>query len=190
MHRSAIAGAAPLRALRDADSEVRRPCQSAGGTRRPCGSSQSSRGHSVAQVARPSGPWHTRLHGGRADGRRRGAANRHECHCAFSLPCTPSTSQFILRVCSSFRVWPLGFTHCCGTDRQGRFKVLRLTVKKRMRATLDAIRAELMRRRRESVAIVGKDVARNNFPVCPKELGCAVRRKTCRLASQTSGLQR
>ena len=50
----------------------------------------------------------------------------------------------------------LGFTHCCGTDRQGRFKVVRLTVKKRMRATLAAIRAELMRRRDESVAIVGK----------------------------------
>jgi hypothetical protein len=26
----------------------------------------------------------------------------------------------------------LGFTHCCGTDRQGRFQVTRLTVKKRM----------------------------------------------------------
>ena len=50
----------------------------------------------------------------------------------------------------------LGFTHCCGTDRQGRFQVLRLTVKKRMRATLQAIRSELMRRRHESVAIVGK----------------------------------
>ena len=50
----------------------------------------------------------------------------------------------------------LGFTHCCGTDRQGRFQVTRLTVKKRMRATLEAIRAELMRRRHESVAIVGK----------------------------------
>ena len=50
----------------------------------------------------------------------------------------------------------LGFTHCCGTDRQGRFKVVRLTVKERMRATLEAIRAELMRRRHESVAIVGK----------------------------------
>ncbi len=50
----------------------------------------------------------------------------------------------------------LGFTHCCGTDRHGRFKVVRLTVKRRMRATLDAIRVELMRRRHESVAIVGK----------------------------------
>nr|WP_255632120.1 group II intron reverse transcriptase/maturase [Rhodoferax sp. U2-2l] len=44
----------------------------------------------------------------------------------------------------------------CGIDRQGRFQVTRLTVKKRMRATLEAIRAELMRRRHESVAIVGK----------------------------------
>ena len=50
----------------------------------------------------------------------------------------------------------LGFTHCCGIDRQGRFKVIRLTMKKRMRATLKAIRVELMRRRHESVAIVGK----------------------------------
>src|SRR5450830_284111 len=50
----------------------------------------------------------------------------------------------------------LGFTHCCGADRQGRFKVIRLTVKKRMRATLKEIRAQLMRRRHESVAIVGK----------------------------------
>lgn len=54
----------------------------------------------------------------------------------------------------------LGFTHCCGTDRQGPFQVTRLTVKKRMRATLQAIRAELMRRRHESVAIVGKWVNR------------------------------
>lgn len=50
----------------------------------------------------------------------------------------------------------LGFTHCCGIDRGGRFKVIRLTVKKRMRATLAEIRAELMRRRHESVSIVGK----------------------------------
>jgi len=35
----------------------------------------------------------------------------------------------------------LGFTHCCGTDRQGRFQVTRLTVKKRMRATLEGKRA-------------------------------------------------
>ena len=34
----------------------------------------------------------------------------------------------------------LGFTHCCGTNRRGRFQLVRLTVKKRMRATLTAIR--------------------------------------------------
>jgi len=49
----------------------------------------------------------------------------------------------------------LGFTHCCGQDRQGRFRVVRLTVKKRMRATLTAIRETLLRRRHEPVSIVG-----------------------------------
>ena len=49
----------------------------------------------------------------------------------------------------------LGFTHCCGTNRQGRFQVIRLTAKKRMRTTLAAIRAELMRRRHEPVSVVG-----------------------------------
>ncbi len=34
----------------------------------------------------------------------------------------------------------LGFTHCCSVSRRGDFQVLRLTVKKRMRATLLAIR--------------------------------------------------
>jgi len=41
----------------------------------------------------------------------------------------------------------LGFTHCCSTKRSGDFQVLRLTAKKRMRATLLAIRDELQRRR-------------------------------------------
>ena len=50
----------------------------------------------------------------------------------------------------------LGFTHCCSTDRQGRFKVVRLTMKKRMRATLKVIRATLTRRRHEPVAVVGQ----------------------------------
>ncbi len=30
----------------------------------------------------------------------------------------------------------LGFIHCCGTNRQGRFQVIGLTAKKRMRTTL------------------------------------------------------
>ena len=50
----------------------------------------------------------------------------------------------------------LGFTHCCGTDLQGKFQVVRLTAKKRMRATLTAIREKLYQRRHEPVPIVGK----------------------------------
>jgi RNA-directed DNA polymerase len=49
----------------------------------------------------------------------------------------------------------LGFTHCCGTDQQGKFQVVRLTAKKRMRVTLTAIRDKLYQRRHEPVPIVG-----------------------------------
>ncbi|MHC8361916.1 reverse transcriptase domain-containing protein [Pseudomonas sp. LS2P72] len=54
----------------------------------------------------------------------------------------------------------LGFTHCCSTNRSGGFQILRLTVKKRMRATLLAIRDELKRRRHESVQVVGQWLTR------------------------------
>lgn len=54
----------------------------------------------------------------------------------------------------------LGFTHCCGKDRQGRFQVVRLTAKKRMRATLMSLRQTLMRRRHEAIATVGSWLAR------------------------------
>jgi len=51
----------------------------------------------------------------------------------------------------------LGFTHCCGRRRNdGGFKIVRLTIKKRMRTTLAAIRGTLMRRRHEPVAVVGR----------------------------------
>ena len=50
----------------------------------------------------------------------------------------------------------LGFTHCCSTTREGLFQVRRLTVKKRMRAKIAQIRVELMRRRHQPVAVVGK----------------------------------
>jgi group II intron reverse transcriptase/maturase len=51
----------------------------------------------------------------------------------------------------------LGFTHCCSKRRSnGDFKIVRLTIKKRMRATLAAIRETLMRRRHESVPVVGR----------------------------------
>ena len=50
----------------------------------------------------------------------------------------------------------LGFTHCCGTDQQGKFQVVRLTAKKRMRATMTAIREKLFQRRHEPVPVVGR----------------------------------
>ena len=50
----------------------------------------------------------------------------------------------------------LGFTHCCSKTRQGYFKILRLTMKKRMRATLAAIRVELRRKLHAPVAQVGR----------------------------------
>lgn len=53
----------------------------------------------------------------------------------------------------------LGFTHCCGRYSGG-FKIVRLTIKKRMRATLAAIRDTLMRRRHEPVPVVGRWLGR------------------------------
>jgi group II intron reverse transcriptase/maturase len=49
----------------------------------------------------------------------------------------------------------LGFTHCCSKTRQGGFKILRLTAKKRLRATLAAIRETLKRKRHEPIGQVG-----------------------------------
>lgn len=40
----------------------------------------------------------------------------------------------------------LGFTHCCGTSRKGKFMVLRLTSAKRLRGKLQAVKIELRRR--------------------------------------------
>ena len=50
----------------------------------------------------------------------------------------------------------LGLTHCCSQNRQGWYEIQRLTVKKRMRLTLRAIRETLMRRRHEPVAVLGR----------------------------------
>jgi RNA-directed DNA polymerase len=50
----------------------------------------------------------------------------------------------------------LGFTHSCGETRQGKFIVLRQPMKKRMRAKLKEIKAELRRRLHDPVADVGK----------------------------------
>ncbi len=53
------------------------------------------------------------------------------------------------------RCFKPALTHCCGTNQQGKFQVVRLTAKKRMRATLTAIRDKLCQRRHEPVPIVG-----------------------------------
>lgn len=50
----------------------------------------------------------------------------------------------------------LGFTHCCGQTRAGGFKIVRLTIRKRMRATLQAIRHKLKRRMHEQVKVTGR----------------------------------
>jgi group II intron reverse transcriptase/maturase len=50
----------------------------------------------------------------------------------------------------------LGFTHICGRTRAGKFKVLRQTMKKRMRAKLKALKAELRARMHDPVPEVGR----------------------------------
>ncbi len=53
----------------------------------------------------------------------------------------------------------LGFTHICGKTRKGKFAVLRQTIKKRMRAKLQAIKSELRRRMHDPVPEVGNWLA-------------------------------
>ena len=50
----------------------------------------------------------------------------------------------------------LGFTHICGTNRQGRFTVQRQTIRKRMQAKLKAISIELRRRMHDPLESVGQ----------------------------------
>jgi group II intron reverse transcriptase/maturase len=50
----------------------------------------------------------------------------------------------------------LGFTHCCGQTRQGKFMVLRLTSAKRLRAKLHAVKDELRRRMHRPIAEQGQ----------------------------------
>lgn len=50
----------------------------------------------------------------------------------------------------------LGFTHCCGTTRKGSFKIVRLTIRKRMNAKLKDIRDRVKRRMHEPVKVIGK----------------------------------
>jgi group II intron reverse transcriptase/maturase len=53
----------------------------------------------------------------------------------------------------------LGFTHCCGKNRKGSFRLLRLTIAKRLRAKLKQIKLELRRRMHEGIAAVGRWLA-------------------------------
>ena len=50
----------------------------------------------------------------------------------------------------------LGFTHCCGQTRKGKFMVLRLTSAKRLRAKLQAVKLELRRRMHHPIPEQGK----------------------------------
>jgi group II intron reverse transcriptase/maturase len=49
----------------------------------------------------------------------------------------------------------LGFTHLCGKTKRGRFLVLRQTIRKRMQAKLQEVKAELRRRMHDPVPEVG-----------------------------------
>jgi group II intron reverse transcriptase/maturase len=53
----------------------------------------------------------------------------------------------------------LGFTHCCAKGKQGTFRVLRLTMAKRLRAKLKQIKVELGRRMHSGIAAVGRWLA-------------------------------
>jgi group II intron reverse transcriptase/maturase len=54
----------------------------------------------------------------------------------------------------------LGFTHICGKDRHGRFKLKRITSKKKMRAKLKSVKAELRRRMHHPIPEQGRWLAR------------------------------
>src|SRR4051794_13091067 len=53
----------------------------------------------------------------------------------------------------------LGFTHICATTKNGRFKLKRVTDKKRMRAKLSKVKAELIRRRHLPIPEQGRWLA-------------------------------
>jgi hypothetical protein len=60
----------------------------------------------------------------------------------------------------------LGFTHICGTTRGGKYLLLRHTSRKRMRAKLSTVKAELMRRRHLPIPAQGAwlaSVVRGHF---------------------------
>lgn len=54
----------------------------------------------------------------------------------------------------------LGFTHFCSRSKNGMFEVGRVTISKRIRATLKEIRAQLHKRRHEPVPVIGQWLSR------------------------------
>ena len=54
----------------------------------------------------------------------------------------------------------LGFTHICAVDRRGRFKLSRVTSKKRMRTKLGAVKTEMRRRMHHPIPEQGRWLAR------------------------------
>ena len=53
----------------------------------------------------------------------------------------------------------LGFTHICAESRAGRFKLKRVTSKKRMRAKLREVKAEMRRRMHDPIPEQGRWLA-------------------------------
>jgi hypothetical protein len=54
----------------------------------------------------------------------------------------------------------LGFTHCCGQTRRGAFKLLRISIAKRMRATLQSIKEKLRKRMHQPLHVTGAWLSR------------------------------
>src|SRR5207244_5044065 len=52
----------------------------------------------------------------------------------------------------------LGFTHCCGSNGNGKFTVIRKTMRPRMLKKLKDVNIELRRRRHETVVVKGRYV--------------------------------
>ena len=62
----------------------------------------------------------------------------------------------------------LGFTHICGKKRSsGRFTVLRQTVRKRLQAKLNEVKAELRRRMHHSIPEIGQWLRSVGEGICP-----------------------
>ena len=49
----------------------------------------------------------------------------------------------------------LGFTHCCGQTKQGKFKVIRLTSAKRLRGKLQSLKLEMRKRMHRPITVQG-----------------------------------